>query len=65
MKMTTHVTLPPTAELAAQAAERRPDIAFVDDPVSGTKAPVEAGQLLILASGPDRAQTPLEPVFAA
>jgi 3-hydroxyisobutyrate dehydrogenase len=59
------IGLAATAELAARTAERRPDIAFVDAPVSGTKAPAEAGQLLILASGPDRAQTPLEPVFAA
>jgi len=59
------IGLAATAELAARTAEHRPDIAFVDAPVSGTKAPAEAGQLLILASGPDRAQAPLEPVFAA
>jgi 3-hydroxyisobutyrate dehydrogenase len=59
------IGLAATAELAALSAERRPDVAFVDAPVSGTKGPAEAGKLLILASGPDRAQPPLEPVFAA
>jgi 3-hydroxyisobutyrate dehydrogenase len=59
------IGLAATTELAALTAERRPDVAFVDAPVSGTKGPAEAGKLLILASGPDSAQSPLEPVFAA
>jgi len=33
----------------------RPDVMFVDAPVSGSKGPAEAGQLLILASGPPAA----------
>jgi 3-hydroxyisobutyrate dehydrogenase len=37
----------------------------VDAPVSGSKGPAEAGQLLILASGPPEARTVLAPVFAA
>jgi 3-hydroxyisobutyrate dehydrogenase len=54
-----------TDELAAAASSRRPDVLFVDAPVSGTRGPAEAGQLQILASGPNQARPPLEPVFAA
>jgi HxlR-like helix-turn-helix/NAD binding domain of 6-phosphogluconate dehydrogenase len=32
------------------------DVMFVDAPVSGSKGPAEAGQLLILASGPPAAE---------
>jgi len=53
------------AELAAAVAERRPDVLFVDAPVSGSRAPAEAGELVILASGPDAAKVPLEPAFGA
>ena len=44
-----------TAELAARVSKERPDVSFVDAPVSGTRGPAEQGQLLILASGPDAA----------
>lgn len=54
-----------TSELAAAAAQQRPDVAFVDAPVSGSRAPAEAGELLILASGPAGAQQALAPVFGA
>jgi 3-hydroxyisobutyrate dehydrogenase len=54
-----------TDELAVLAAERRPDILFADAPVSGSRGPAEAGELTILASGPDQATAVLEPVFAA
>jgi 3-hydroxyisobutyrate dehydrogenase len=54
-----------TDELAAAASIRRPDVLFVDAPVSGTRGPAEAGELQILASGPDQARALLEPVFAA
>lgn len=54
-----------TTELAARVAAERPDVRFVDAPVSGTRAPAEHGQLLILASGPEPARPELEPVFAA
>jgi len=54
-----------TAELAAAVAAHRPDVLFVDAPVSGTRAPAEAGELVILASGPDAAKAALEPVFGA
>jgi 3-hydroxyisobutyrate dehydrogenase len=39
-------------------------VSFVDAPVSGSQGPAEAGQLTILASGPDRLQDVLAPVFA-
>jgi 3-hydroxyisobutyrate dehydrogenase len=54
-----------TEGMAAEVACRRPDIAFVDAPVSGSREPARTGRLLILASGPDRAQGALEAVFAA
>lgn len=50
---------------AARARAQRPDIVFVDAPVSGSRAPAETGQLLILASGPKGAAKHLEPVFNA
>jgi 3-hydroxyisobutyrate dehydrogenase len=54
-----------TEQLAASVSSRRPDVSFVDAPVSGTRRPAEEGQLLVLASGPEEARTVLEPVFAA
>jgi 3-hydroxyisobutyrate dehydrogenase len=49
--------------LAALADEH--GLVFVDAPVLGTKQPAEQGKLIVLASGPDEAAAPLEPVFAA
>ena len=43
----------------------RPDVVFLDAPVSGSKGPAENGQLLILASGPPAAAGIVGPVFAA
>lgn len=54
-----------TEELAGVVAAQRPDVDFVDAPVSGSRIPAEAGELTIFASGPDRAKTALEPVFGA
>jgi 3-hydroxyisobutyrate dehydrogenase len=54
-----------TEELAAAVAARRPDVAFVDAPVSGSRAPAEAGELAILAAGPEGVRAALEPVFGA
>jgi 3-hydroxyisobutyrate dehydrogenase len=54
-----------TERLATEVARRRPDLAFVDAPVSGSREPARTGRLLILASGPEGARTVLEPVFAA
>src|SRR5579871_1639014 len=39
-----------TARAMALVNERRPDVVFVDAPVSGSKTPAEEGKLLILAS---------------
>ncbi len=54
-----------TTEMAATLANSRPDVLYVDAPVSGSKGPAEAGQLLILASGPAAAQPVAGPVFDA
>jgi 3-hydroxyisobutyrate dehydrogenase len=52
-----------TLRIRDQLAARRPDVMFVDAPVSGSKGPAEQGQLLILASGPATAADALRPVF--
>jgi 3-hydroxyisobutyrate dehydrogenase len=54
-----------TSRLASQLARRRPDVMFVDALVSGSKGPAEAGQLLILGSGPAAAESAVRPAFAA
>src|SRR6201989_1781620 len=53
------------AESASRLGQLRPDVLFVDAPVSGSKGPAEAGQLLILASGPPAAEAALRPAFSA
>jgi 3-hydroxyisobutyrate dehydrogenase len=50
-----------TARLAGFAAKH--GVLFVDAPVSGSEGPAKAGQLLILASGPDQVRDVLAPVF--
>jgi 3-hydroxyisobutyrate dehydrogenase len=54
-----------TAEFVRRLAEVRSDVMFVDAPVSGSKGPAEAGQLLILASGPPEANAIVSPAFVA
>lgn len=54
-----------TERAIALATQRRPDVVFVDAPVSGSKAPAEQGKLLILASGPAATLDALAPVFSA
>jgi 3-hydroxyisobutyrate dehydrogenase len=54
-----------TEQLAVLTAARRPDVTFVDAPVSGSKAPAEQGQLMVLASGPPSLEATLQPVFDA
>ncbi len=54
-----------TTEIADRLGQLRPDVMFVDAPVSGSKGPAEAGQLLILASGPRDAQLIAGPAFSA
>jgi 3-hydroxyisobutyrate dehydrogenase len=53
-----------TERLATETARLRPDVTFVDAPVSGSRGPAEEGHLLILASGPPIAAELLQPVFA-
>jgi 3-hydroxyisobutyrate dehydrogenase len=48
------------AELAAEAG-----IPFVDAPVMGSRQPAEAGQLTVLASGPDEALDRVQPLLDA
>lgn len=59
------IGLPQTTSLADRLAGMRPDVQFVDAPVSGSKGPAESGELLIFASGPASAAPVLEPVFDA
>lgn len=54
-----------TEQLVATTATARPDVTFVDAPVSGSRQPAESGQLVILASGPESTHQLLDPVFAA
>jgi 3-hydroxyisobutyrate dehydrogenase len=54
-----------TTEIAGRLSQVRPDVMFVDAPVSGSKGPAEAGQLLILASGPREADPIAQPAFSA
>ena len=52
-----------TKSLHDMVRHRRPDVVFIDAPVSGSRIPAESGQLLILAAGPDSAPPSLERVF--
>jgi 3-hydroxyisobutyrate dehydrogenase len=52
-----------TGSLLKSCATIRPDVEFVDAPVSGSRGPAESGNLVILASGNAPAQAFLEPVF--
>jgi 3-hydroxyisobutyrate dehydrogenase len=54
-----------TLGIAGRLGQHRPDVLFIDAPVSGSKGPAETGQLLILASGPAAAQPVTGPAFAA
>ena len=54
-----------TEILRSEVARARPDVAFVDAPVSGSREPARSGRLLILASGPAGSRPAVEPVFEA
>ena len=58
------IGLSATADIGSRLGRLRPDVLFVDAPVSGSKGPAEAGQLLILASGPPAAAAAVRPVFS-
>ncbi|MFF8478363.1 NAD(P)-dependent oxidoreductase [Streptomyces sp. NPDC015414] len=51
------------ADLAGFAAEH--GLVFYDAPVLGTRQPAEAGQLTVLAAGPEEGRETLAPVFGA
>lgn len=51
------------ASLAALAASH--GLAFYDAPVQGSRQPAEAGQLVVLASGPQAGRAQVQPVFDA
>jgi 3-hydroxyisobutyrate dehydrogenase len=52
-------------QVAALADTERPDVMFLDAPVSGSKEPAEQGQLTIFASGPIEARPRVTPLFDA
>jgi 3-hydroxyisobutyrate dehydrogenase len=54
-----------TAAISSIAEKERPDVIFLDAPVSGSKVPAEQGKLTIFASGSEQARTTVEPVFEA
>lgn len=54
-----------TEQLIELTKKQRPDAVFFDAPVSGTKAPAEQAQIVVLASGDREAGAAVEPVFGA
>lgn len=54
-----------TEKLIAHFSEQRPDVVLLDAPVSGTKAPAENAQIVVLASGDRERAQRVEAVFAA
>ncbi len=54
-----------TETLRSEVERERPDIGFVDAPVTGSREPARTGHLVILASGPAPARPIVEPVFEA
>jgi 3-hydroxyisobutyrate dehydrogenase len=60
---TSTVGLDATEAIALEAREH--GVAFVDAPVLGTRQPAEAGELVVLASGPDESLDRVAPVFDA
>jgi 3-hydroxyisobutyrate dehydrogenase len=59
------IGLAATSGIGERLGRIRSDVMFVDAPVSGSKGPAEAGQLLILASGPPAAEAIVRPAFSA
>jgi 3-hydroxyisobutyrate dehydrogenase len=54
-----------TETVSSMVEKARPDVLFLDAPVSGSKVPAEQGKLTIFASGSERARPVVEPVFDA
>lgn len=59
------IGLPATEQLVSDIAKARPDVVFLDAPVSGTKKPAENAMITILASGDHDHAAAIDPVFAA
>ena len=59
------IGLPETRQAIALLRELQPAMTYIDAPVSGTKAPAEKAQILVLASGDREKGAAAEPVFAA
>jgi 3-hydroxyisobutyrate dehydrogenase len=54
-----------SAEIAGRLDQLRPDVLFVDAPVSGVDTLAATGPLLILAAGPLAAEPVVSPAFSA
>ena len=54
-----------TATVSSIVEKERPDVVFLDAPVSGSKVPAEQGKLVIFASGSEQARPIVQPVFDA
>ena len=54
-----------TTSIGSIVERQRPDVLFLDAPVSGSKVPAEQGKLIIFASGSEQARPKADPVFAA
>lgn len=59
------IGLPETRQAIALLRELQPAMTYIDAPVSGTKAPAEKAQILVLASGDREKGAAARPVFAA
>jgi len=62
-RQTSAIGIAATERCSKAAAER--GVAFVDAPVLGTKQPAEAGELSVMASGPDECRATAQPYFDA
>ena len=54
-----------TEKLLAHFSQQRPDVVLLDAPVSGTKAPAQNAQIVVLASGDRERAEGIDAVFAA
>ena len=54
-----------TDRVAAMVSTERPDVVFVDAPVSGSRDPAERGELTIFASGPGESRSRVAALFGA
>lgn len=59
------IGIPATEQLLADITKVRPDVVFLDAPVSGTKKPAENAMITVLASGDHERAAAIDPVFGA